>query len=63
MNRYHSLAFAGLAVFAIAACKRDAEAPPAAAEPAAAAVEAAPVETPNAVISEVDHNSPASAAP
>jgi copper homeostasis protein (lipoprotein) len=56
MNR-QSLAIAiAFATLSIAGCKREAAAPP--------AVEAAPADaTKSAVISEIDHNSPASAAP
>ncbi len=62
MNRNRILLALALSCFAIAGCKRDAEAPPAP-EAAPAAAETAPAETKSAVISEVDHNSPASAAP
>ncbi|QIL20431.1 copper resistance protein NlpE [Thermomonas sp. HDW16] len=58
MNRYRTIALAGLAVFALSACKREAEAPPPV-ETATAPTE----EIKSAVISEVDHNSPASASP
>ena len=57
MNRYRTLALVGLAAFALTACKREAEAP----TPVQAA--APTEEIKSAVISEVDHNSPASAAP
>ena len=62
MNRIHALAVVVLATFAVSGCKRESEAPPAA-EAAPAVAETAPAATPSAVISEVDHNSPASAAP
>jgi len=59
MNRHALLAIA-LATLAVAACKREPEAP----APAPAPAVAAPVdEVRSAVISEVDHNSPASAVP
>ncbi|RZA21635.1 MAG: copper resistance protein NlpE [Lysobacteraceae bacterium] len=60
MNRTTSAITLAIAVAAltVAGCKRDAEAP------AAAPATAAPVEEiKSAVISEIDHNSPASAAP
>ena len=57
MNRTRILLAVTLSCLAIAACKREAEAPP-------APVAAAPTEDiKSAVISEVDHNSPSSAAP
>lgn len=60
MNRNRILLAIALSCFAVAGCKREPEAPPApAAAPAAAPTEAIK----SAVISEVDHNSPASAAP
>lgn len=60
MNRNRILLAIALSCFAVAGCKRESEAPPApAAAPAAAPTEAIK----SAVISEVDHNSPASAAP
>ncbi len=56
MNRQTLAIAIAFAILSIAGCKREAAAPP--------AVEAAPVEeTKSAVISEIDHNSPASAAP
>lgn len=56
MNRQTLAIAIAFATLSIAGCKREAAAPP--------AVEAAPVEaTKSAVISEIDHNSPASAAP
>ena len=58
MNRTRTLVLVGLTVFAIAGCKREAEAPPPV-ESTAAPTE----EIKSAVISEVDHGSPASAAP
>ena len=62
MNRTRILLAIALSCLAIAACKRDADSPPATdAMPAVA--EAVPAEPASAVISEVDHNSPASAAP
>ena len=62
MNRTRILLAIALSCLAIAACKRDAETPPATdAMPAVA--EAAPAEPASAMISEVDRNSPASAAP
>ena len=58
MNRTRIFLALALSAFAFAGCKREAEAPP------AAAAETAPAEeVKSAVISEVDHNSPASAAP
>ena len=58
MNRNRILFALALSAFAIAGCKRDPEAPP------AAAVETTPAaEAVSAVVSAVDHNSPASAAP
>ena len=58
MNRNRILSALALSCLAVAGCKREAEAPP----PAPA--EAAPAaETRSAVISEIDHGSPASAAP
>lgn len=62
MNRTRILSAIALSCFAIAGCKREAEAPPAP-EAAPAIAETAPAETGSAVISEIDHNSPASAAP
>lgn len=54
MNRTLTLLMLALSCCSIAACKRQAEAPPV----------AAPVEeVSNAVVAEIDHNSPASAAP
>ena len=58
MNHKRILLSLAMTCLAIAGCKREAEAPP------AAAAETAPVEqAKSAVISEVDHNSPSSAAP
>ena len=57
MHRYTLAIAIALSALSLAACKRDAEAPPA----VAAAAPAEAIES--AVISEVDHNSPASAAP
>ncbi len=57
MNRNRILLALALSCFAVAGCKRDAEAPP------VAPADAAPTEIKSAVVSEVDHNSPASAAP
>jgi uncharacterized lipoprotein NlpE involved in copper resistance len=57
MTHRHALLALALASLALAACKREAEAP-------SASVAAAPAEAAeSAVISEVDHASPASAAP
>jgi len=58
MNRTRTLVLVGLTVFAIAGCKREAEAPPPV-ESTAAPTE----EIKSAVISEVDHGSPVSASP
>ena len=58
MNRNAALLALALSCLAVAGCKREAEAPPTA--PVAAAPAA---EVKSAVISEVDHGSPASAAP
>jgi copper homeostasis protein (lipoprotein) len=56
MNRQTLAIAIAFATLSIAGCKREAAAPP--------VVEAAPAEaTKSAVISEIDHNSPASAAP
>ena len=56
MNRQTLAIAIAFATLSIAGCKREAAAPP--------AVEAAPADaTKSAVISEIDHNSPASAAP
>lgn len=58
MNHRHALLALALATLAVAGCKREAAAP------TAPAADAAPAEeTKNAVISQVDHGSPSSAAP
>jgi len=62
MNRHATLLAIALTTLAVAGCKREADAPPAV--PAEAEAAAAPTEAvKSAVISEIDHNSPASAAP
>ena len=61
MNRHATLLAIALTTLAVAGCKREAEAE---APAAAATAETAPAEeVKSAVVSEVDHNSPASAAP
>ena len=58
MNQRHALLALALATLAVAACKRDAP------EPAAPVTEVAPMAEANSeVTAQVDHNSPASAAP